>query len=703
MTSAPELVERLAQETPYWGMLHAAMRFKRDAVAAFGLEAAFRLCQAHLQMPDLQVLRERPLRGMRAAAMAHGWQYTELWRGGGRFERPLPQVTGPGNHGPLPGIGRSGWLACIPDAVVRSRSAYVLSAGEALLDFEGAELEGLEDQPAFDASILHGTRERVWTMEGAQPSLQLDEAFLLTGRYALDFGHWITEYIPRYMLARLAGLADHLPLLVDPRAPATVREALAAMLPPGARIVEAPHLGEVAVAKLWCAANPVFNAHYPVRMDERMWSILGAEAKRFAPLLREWTRLAGAQVEAATGIERLYLARKPSNRKKRLRNQDAIEAIAVSRGFEIRHPEDYSIAEQIRLVRNAGHVVAPEGSNALLASFARPGSKALFLSPPYTLPLVDVNSILAEMGIGLTVLTGPDFELPYEDFCGYWNDYEVDPALFERVLDEWLGGTSTQAPPDPSYAAWADFYDAVEGDREPLLAFYRGLLDARVHSLLELGCGTGAIAAPLFEALRALHPPGTALRMAGVDNSAAMLARARQREPAIEWALGDLRYPPVAGRFDLVTCPFNTLQLMTDEDSLLRALRAARARTAEGGRFAFDIYQPNEAFLAQPRRDIPTRGARVQGRELRVLEDTHYEPGTRLLHMRWRLVDEAAPTQVLASTEYRIRQWQAVEVEALLLAAGFTVLERYGDFDRSPHGPRARKQIYVCSRDGNPD
>ena len=442
MNGVQDLVERLAEEIPTWGHLPAIMRFKRDAVARFGIEEAFRLCQLHLSgmVPDLDVLRETRLRGLREAAIASGWQYQELWRGGERFGRPPLDVVGPGNHGPLPGLGRSGWLACVPEAVVRSRSAFVRTGNLALLDFEGVEYAQVEDIPQFDPAVLHLAGERAWLMEAESPSLRLEEAFLLTGRNAVDFGHWISEYIPRYMLARLAGLPDHVPVLIDPRVPRTVRDHLESLLPPGGRLIEAPHLADVEVSRLWCAANPEFSAYYPVRMDESMWSHQGTEARRFVPLLREWARVAGADALAA-GPSRLYLARKPTNTKKRLRNQEQIEAIARERGFEVRYPEDYSLAEQIGMARNARYVIAPEGSNAMLAFFARPGARACFLSPPYTLPLVDVNSVLDALGVDLKVLTGPDFPDPLEaEFCGYWNDYEIDPRFFERELDAWLAG-----------------------------------------------------------------------------------------------------------------------------------------------------------------------------------------------------------------------------------------------------------------------
>jgi hypothetical protein len=81
-------------------------------------------------------------------------------------------------------------------------------------------------------------------------------------------------------------------------------------------------------------------------------------------------------------------------------------------------------------------VLAPEGSNNLLAFFARPGTKVATLSPPYTYPLGDVASILAALDVDFEVLVGPD-EPTQEDFCPFWNDYRIDPVAFAEWLRDW--------------------------------------------------------------------------------------------------------------------------------------------------------------------------------------------------------------------------------------------------------------------------
>jgi SAM-dependent methyltransferase len=71
-------------------------------------------------------------------------------------------------------------------------------------------------------------------------------------------------------------------------------------------------------------------------------------------------------------------------------------------------------------------------------------------------------------------------------------------------------------------------------------------------SVLDAGCGTGRVAIELHR--RGHHVVGT-------DLDPAMLERARQKEPGIEWVQGDLADPDLAvgGPFDLILLAGNVL------------------------------------------------------------------------------------------------------------------------------------------------
>lgn len=247
----------------------------------------------------------------------------------------------------------------------------------------------------------------------------------------------------------------------------------------------------------------------------------------------------------------------------------------------------------------------------------------------------------------------------------------------------------------PAYDSWADYYDIGEGDRTPYLHFYRGLLSGSTRSVLEIGCGTGVIASALARDIASASADPS--RVAGVDNSAPMLRIASARDPSVEWHLGDMRALPVQGQFDLVFCCFNTFQFMLSDEDLEQAFREAQARTSAGGRFAFDLYQPNIPYISRARNDDLARSIQYQGRALQIREDSVYEPGQRILELNWRLVDASNGGQVLASTRFRIRQYFPTDIERLLSRAGFRVEQRFGDLDRSAFTAQSRKQVLVCA------
>ena len=252
--------------------------------------------------------------------------------------------------------------------------------------------------------------------------------------------------------------------------------------------------------------------------------------------------------------------------------------------------------------------------------------------------------------------------------------------------------SATLAP--AAYDAWAAYYDLTEGDRRPHLHFYGSLLRPGDRSVLEVACGTGLVATELGARIAAT---GTQPRVAGVDISEAMLEIARARAPHGQWVHGDMRELPVEGRFDLVFCCYHSVQFMLQDADLAQAFAAARARVAPDGRFAFDLYQPNLPYLRAARADTLARSVRHEGRELQIREDAAYDDVARILQLDWRLVAADAPGEILAATRFRIRQYFAADIERLLAQAGWRILERYGDLDRSAFGVGSRRQVLVCT------
>jgi SAM-dependent methyltransferase len=134
----------------------------------------------------------------------------------------------------------------------------------------------------------------------------------------------------------------------------------------------------------------------------------------------------------------------------------------------------------------------------------------------------------------------------------------------------------------PAYAEFARFYDQIMGDRSPDVARVRDYI-TRLHpaagSLLELGCGTGAMLAglaPVYE-------------VTGVDRSPEMLAIAARTVPAAQLIQADMTEFSLGTRFDVVICVFDTLNHLPRLADWRALFGRVHEHLAPGGLFVFDV------------------------------------------------------------------------------------------------------------------
>lgn len=126
------------------------------------------------------------------------------------------------------------------------------------------------------------------------------------------------------------------------------------------------------------------------------------------------------------------------------------------------------------------------------------------------------------------------------------------------------------------------FYD-LENRGGADFAFCRKLArDA--GSVLDLGCGTGQLAAAL----------SGGRHVTGVDPAAAMLdvARSRPGGAAVEWTEADARTLRLDRRYDLVVLTGHAFQVFLTRKDQLAALRTIAHHLAPRGRFIFDTRNP---------------------------------------------------------------------------------------------------------------
>ncbi|WP_435210135.1 class I SAM-dependent methyltransferase [Streptomyces sp. bgisy034] len=216
--------------------------------------------------------------------------------------------------------------------------------------------------------------------------------------------------------------------------------------------------------------------------------------------------------------------------------------------------------------------------------------------------------------------------------------------------------------------------------------FYLGFV-MRADAVLDVGCGTGQL-------LRRAHGAGHRGRLVGLDPAAAMLVQARRRADAVEWVLGDLRTRQWAGEFDLVVMTGHVFEVLVCDEELRAALESVRGALRPGGRFVFETRNPKarawEGWTPERVREVTG----PEGCAVRVWNEVE----------RPVLSDRVTFTETYDSDIWKrprvsrttLRFLGPDNLNRFLHAAGFTVVEQYGDWERAPLTPTASEIITVA-------
>jgi SAM-dependent methyltransferase len=185
---------------------------------------------------------------------------------------------------------------------------------------------------------------------------------------------------------------------------------------------------------------------------------------------------------------------------------------------------------------------------------------------------------------------------------------------------------------------------------------------------LEFAIGTGRIALPLAE---------RGVRVAGIDNSEAMLARLREKPGAerIEAVVGDMAATRVDGEFSLVYLVFNTIFNLTTQEGQVACFANAAAHLRSGGRFVIEARVPELQRLPLGQTVLPWR-ADPTGLSYYVYDTVTQ----RLSGQHYYLQDDG---RVQASPTEMRYAWPA-ELDLMARLAGMRLEHRWGGWSREP-------------------
>jgi len=240
----------------------------------------------------------------------------------------------------------------------------------------------------------------------------------------------------------------------------------------------------------------------------------------------------------------------------------------------------------------------------------------------------------------------------------------------------------------------ARYYDAAYASLRSLgpdAEFYRALAAETGGPVLELGCGTGRV-------LARLAADGHACT--GLDASREMLAVLERRAPAVRTVHGDMCDFALGECFRLVFSAFRAFQHLVRVEDQLRCLAAVLDHLEPGGTFAFDVFAPRLDRLAQ-REEPETEDLRFEQDGHDVVRYTRVvrSPETQTQRVAFRYERRAGGRAVADEhAAFSMRWFFRYELEHLLVRAGFTDVEIFGDFDRRPVGRDTPAFVVVARR-----
>jgi capsular polysaccharide biosynthesis protein len=232
---------------------------------------------------------------------------------------------------------------------------------------------GLYRRGAADNGVLRTRCVDSFTHE------ELATAIVLTSDYWINWAHFLTEILPKALIAERRAQWRDWPMLISSSRLANAEELLRILLKPDRRIVKA--YGRMRIDEAgyvssvgFCPLEYVYDARteFPdMRPTDCIFSPYALDMVRAAA-----TRLTPPTADSAPSY--LYLRRNSNVR--RLVNQDEVEREFSARGFKIVAPENLSVMQQIELFSRARVIAGPAGAALANLVFAPPGCQMLILA-----------------------------------------------------------------------------------------------------------------------------------------------------------------------------------------------------------------------------------------------------------------------------------------------------------------------------------
>lgn len=243
-----------------------------------------------------------------------------------------------------------------------------------------------------------------------------------------------------------------------------------------------------------------------------------------------------------------------------------------------------------------------------------------------------------------------------------------------------------------SYEMFASVYDEVMDPAlyEDWLRFSRRHLPQQPGRLLELACGTGALAVAFAK---------SGYQVTALDLSAEMLAIADQRadeaQADIQFVEGNMLDLSEIGQYDAVTCFSDSLCYMPDQQAVRQVFDEVFNVLADDGTFLFDVHSLHQVDTV-----FPGYSYHYQTDDFAFLWESY--PGgqphsvSHLLTFFVQTADEALFQRY--DELHEERTYTLKDYHDMLGAAGFASVAVYGDFSDNSPDEETKRWFFVCRK-----
>ena len=206
-------------------------------------------------------------------------------------------------------------------------------------------------------------------------------------------------------------------------------------------------------------------------------------------------------------------------------------------------------------------------------------------------------------------------------------------------------------------------------------------------SLLDLCCGPGRFSMAMAR---------RGFSVTGVDRTTALIETATRTASVegleIEWVLSDMRDFSRPSSYDLALSMFTSFGYFEKHEDNMKVLRNIHMSLKPGGRLLLEVM--GKEVLASVFSPVST--TELEDGSL-LIQKHSIEHGWNRISNDWILIRDDA-----IEGRFRFTHWvySAMELEAMLLEAGFDLVSVFGSMDGSPYDDSARELVALAVRGG---